>query len=123
MHHEHGARAWRERGSQRVEIDLPAVIVEQRVRNQAHVRKIGEKLEQRVARSRNQNFVARLAQQPKNIAVAFARARGEHDIFRVNRFNIHAYRVGMTRSHARRVGRTCISQFPRGQDLHPRSPG
>ena len=105
MHDEHGARAWRERGSQRVEIDLPAVIVEQRVRNQAHVGKIGKKLEQRVARSRNQNFISRFAQQAKDIAVPFARTRGKHDIFRINRFYSHAYRVDRINSHARRIER------------------
>ena len=84
MHDQHGPGTRRERRAQGDEINLPAVIVEQRIRNQADVGKIGEKFEQRIAGRGNQNFIARFAQQPKNVAVSFAGSRGEQDVFRIN---------------------------------------
>ena len=60
MHDEHARGARRERGAQACEIDLPAVIVEQRIGHQANVGEVGEKFEQRIARRRHQDFVARL---------------------------------------------------------------
>ena len=72
MHDEHGPRTRCERCTQRSEINLPAMIVEQRIRNQADVGKVAKKFEQRVAWRGNKNLIAHFAQQPKNVAVSFA---------------------------------------------------
>ena len=82
MHDEHGAGTRRERRAQRGEIDLPAVIVEQRVGNETNVGEVRQKFKERIAGRGNQNFVSRFAQQTENMAVGFAGSRGEQDAFR-----------------------------------------
>ena len=84
MHDQHGARTRRERRAQRGEIDLPAVIVEQRIGNEANVGEVRQKFKERIAGRGNQNFVARFAQQPENVAVGFAGSRGEQDAFGID---------------------------------------
>ena len=56
----------------------------QRIGHQTHVVEIRQKLEQRIARRGHQNFVARLAQQPKQVAVAFAGAGEQEDALPIN---------------------------------------
>ena len=85
MHDEHGSRSRRERRAQGGKIDLPAVIVQQRVSHQANVGEVREKFKKRIARRRSQNFVARFAEQTKKVAVSFTRSRGQDNPFRVNR--------------------------------------
>ena len=70
--------------SQRVKIDLPAVIVEQWVGYEVHVLEVGEKLKQRIARFGHQNFIAGIAQQAKDVGIAFAGAGREHYRFRID---------------------------------------
>src|SRR6266404_2639983 len=62
---------------ERIEIDLPTVIVEQRIRNEFNVAEIGQKLEQRVARLGYKNLVAGIAEQTKDVRVGFAGACGQ----------------------------------------------
>ena len=61
MDNEDGATARCERPAPRCEIDFPPVIVDQRVRNEANVRKIREKFKERVARRGDQDFVSGFA--------------------------------------------------------------
>ncbi len=85
MHHNHGARAWRQRPRQRREIDLPAVIVKQRVGRQLHILQVGEELEQRITGLGHQDFIVGIAQQAKNVGVAFAGAGGKHQRLGIDR--------------------------------------
>src|SRR6266404_8529209 len=84
MHDQHSPRTRRERLAQRCEIDSPAIIIEKWIGNELNVGKIGEKFKQRVAGRGHENFVAGIAQQSKNMAVAFAGTGGEDDPFRIN---------------------------------------
>src|SRR6202035_5741567 len=62
----------------------PAVIVEQRIRNETDIREIREKFKQRIAGRGNQNFVSGFAQQTKNVTVGFACSRSEQDALRID---------------------------------------
>ena len=64
----------------------------QRVGRQLHILQVGEKLEQRIARLRHQDFVPGIAQQSKNVGVAFAGAGGEDERFRIELRIRHAAR-------------------------------
>ena len=84
MHHHHRACAGGHRFVQRGKIDLPSVIVNQRVRCQGHILKVGEKLKQWIARLGHQDFIAGIAQQPENVGIPLARARGKHQRLRID---------------------------------------
>ena len=58
------------------------MIMKQRIRHQSHVVQSGQEIEQRVAGLGDQNFLARIAEQAKEIAVRFARACREEDLVR-----------------------------------------
>ena len=60
------------------------MIVKERVANEADVVDVGEKIEKRITRARNQDFVAGIAEKTKNVGVGFAGARGEEEIGRRN---------------------------------------
>src|SRR5208282_1128800 len=77
MNENHGARPWGGRFVERIEVDLPAVIVEQRIRHEFNVSKIGEKLEQRITRLRYKNLVSGIAEQTEDIRISFAGAGGQ----------------------------------------------
>src|SRR5271163_4678561 len=77
MDQNHGSRARCGSFVERVEIDLPSVVVEERIGNELQVGQIGEKLEQRIARFGRQNLVSGIAEQAKNIRVCFAGAGGQ----------------------------------------------
>src|ERR1700674_3773020 len=64
-----------------MEIDLPSVIVKQRIADQLNILDVRQKIEKRIARRRNQKFIARIAKRSKNVGICFARARGEENIF------------------------------------------
>src|SRR5256885_4029833 len=55
-------------------INLPAMVVNKRVRHQIHVLQIAQKIEQRIARLRNQNLVFGIAKQTKDVRVTLAGA-------------------------------------------------
>src|SRR5262249_41840 len=61
------------------EVELPAVIVEQRVADEFYVLQLGEKIEERIAGRGNENFVAGIAEQAEDEGVGFAGAGGEED--------------------------------------------
>src|SRR5258706_12307214 len=84
MHDQHSPRTRRERLAQRCEIDTTASIIEKWIGNELTVGKIGEKFKQRVAGRGNEYFVAGIAQQSKNMAVAFAGPGCEDDAFRID---------------------------------------
>ena len=72
--HDHGARANRDRVFQSVKINLPAMVVKQRVWNDFHVVNAGEKREKRIARFGNQDFIAGIAERAENEGIGFAGA-------------------------------------------------
>src|SRR6516225_10103207 len=86
MHHEHrtapvaGLTRNFDSPMQRVEIDLPSMVVYQFIRNEFHILQICEKVEQRVAWGWYQHDVSGIAEQPKNERVAFAGAGGKNQI-------------------------------------------
>src|SRR5579862_9832020 len=81
MDDDYGARAISDGLLQRRKIDLPSVIVEQRVRNKLDVFEFGEKFEKRIARIGDENFLAGIAEQAEDERVTFAGARGEDEAF------------------------------------------
>ena len=78
MDENHGARLGGGCFVERIEIDLPSVVVEQRIRNDLDVGKIGEKLEQRVAWFGHKDLVAGIREQAENVRVGFAGAGGQN---------------------------------------------
>src|SRR5437879_4050848 len=62
------------------QINLPAMVVNKRVRHELHVLQIAQKIEQRIARLRNQNLVFGIAKQTKDVRVTLAGAGGENNI-------------------------------------------
>src|SRR5580700_10211875 len=69
--------------AQRLQVQMPAVIVEKLIRDQPHVVQPGQEVEQRVARLANQHLVPRIAEQPEEEAVGLAGAGSEKDLFRI----------------------------------------
>ena len=59
MHDQNGPGTLRKHRAQRGEINLPAVIINQRIGDQPDIREIGEKFKQWIAWRGNQNFVTR----------------------------------------------------------------
>src|SRR5580692_8921454 len=64
---------------ERIEVDLPSVIVDQRIRNELDIGEIGEKFKERVTRLGDENLITRVTQQTEDIGVGFARAGGQDD--------------------------------------------
>ncbi len=77
---DHGAGTGGDRVLQRMEINLPSMVVEQTIGQQLYVLNIGKEIEQRIARRGHQDFVARIAKHAKDEGVGFAGARREHDV-------------------------------------------
>ena len=80
MDNDHSPRARRDTLLQSVEIDLPAVIVDQRIANELYVLNIGQESEQRVARLGDKDFVARVAEGAEDESVGLAGASSENDV-------------------------------------------
>ncbi len=66
--------------AQALRIDLPAVVVDQRRGFELHIVQHREKVEERVARLRDQDFAARIAEEAEEEAVGLAGAGGEDDL-------------------------------------------
>lgn len=64
-----------------MKINLPAVIVEERVADELNVEEIGEEFEERIAGGGDENFVAGIAEEAKDEGVGLAGAGGEENIF------------------------------------------
>lgn len=62
-----------------VEVDPPAVVVEERVGAEADVFEVGQVVEEWVARLGDENLIARVAEQTEEVTVAFAGAGGQSD--------------------------------------------
>src|ERR1700743_802949 len=80
MHQCDGARLRRDAPAHGFDIEMPAVIVEERIWNKLHVVERGKEIKERIAWLRDQNFVAGIAEQTKNIAVGFTGAGGKNDL-------------------------------------------
>ena len=72
-----GARARSDGAFKGGKIELPAVIIEERIADEADIVEAGEKVEERIAWSWNQHFVAGVAEQAEEIGISFTGARGE----------------------------------------------
>ncbi len=64
---------------------MPRAVVGQAVRHRANAFQEREMLEQRITRTGDEHFVAGVDQELEEKSVGFARARGEHEIFGVDR--------------------------------------
>src|SRR5437870_12812982 len=84
MHHDQRPRSWCDCLLHRVEINLPAMVVNQRITSELHVLNVRKKIEQRIARCGNEDFVARIAQQLNNDGEGFARVGGWKNAVIVN---------------------------------------
>src|SRR3954470_3268055 len=71
-----------------MKVDLPAMVVYQRIRDETHVLQLGEKIEQRIAWFGNEDFVTGIAEQTKNKRIAFAGAGGEDERFRIDGWSV-----------------------------------
>src|ERR1039457_5240066 len=81
MDDDYSLSARRGRFVERIEIDLPSVIVDERIRDEFDIGKIGEKLEQRITRLRHENLVVRIAEQTEDVGIGFAGAGGQSEPF------------------------------------------
>src|ERR1019366_446254 len=81
MDDDYSLSARRGRFVERIEIDLPSVIVDERVRDEFDIGEIGEKFEQRIARLRHENLVVRIAEQTEDVGIGFAGAGGQNESF------------------------------------------
>ena len=70
--------------AQRLQIEMPAMIVEERIGDEAHVVQLGQKIEQGVAGLPDQHLIARIAEQAEEEAVAFAGTGGEKDLIGID---------------------------------------
>ncbi len=82
MHHRNRLRPRRHPRPQLRKINLPPVVVHQRIRHQPYIFDLRQKIEQRIARLSDQHLVARIAQQAEQPAVRFARAGRQKNPFR-----------------------------------------
>src|SRR5580692_8234265 len=80
MNHDDGSRASVQQSFEREKIDLPAMVVDERVTHEPYVLNICQEIEKRIARSGNRNFVAGIAQNAEDERVGFARACSEQHV-------------------------------------------
>ena len=80
MDNDNAAAARRDRRIEGVKVDLPAVVVNERVANQAHVLNVCEKIEKRIAGSGDQDFVTWIAEKTKDEGIGFAGAGGQQNV-------------------------------------------
>ena len=77
--HQHNGPSLRgDRPSESLRLNLPALVVDQRHRPDPHIVQHCEEVEERIARLRDEDLAARIAQQPEEEAVGFAGAGGQH---------------------------------------------
>ena len=85
----------------RVEIDLPSVIVQQRIRNEFDVAEIGKKFEQRIAWFGDKNLVARITEQTENVGISFAGAGRQNQAVRIEMIHSMFFAIVMADSLTR----------------------
>src|SRR5262249_46232011 len=90
MHNDHCTRPFRSSRSQRAEIDLPAMVINQWKAQQFHIAEIRQKIEERIPGSWDQHLVSRIAYQSKQERIRFARSGGEHDVVRTDELTVLA---------------------------------
>src|ERR1700677_99897 len=66
--------------AQCIQIEVPAEIVEERIRNEAYVVQLGKKIKQWITRLPDQHLIARIAEQAEEKTVGFACTGGEKDL-------------------------------------------
>src|SRR5580658_1369747 len=101
MNENHRPRSRTGRLVKRIEIDLPSMVIEQRIRNELDIREIGKNLEQRVARFGNKNLVARIAEQTENVGITFAGAGRQNQALRIKIVHAMFFAIVMADSFAR----------------------
>src|SRR2546426_1714615 len=77
MNNNRSARAGCDRLLQSMKVDLPVVVIDQRVAHQFYILNVGQKLEQRIAGGWDQQLVTGIAEHPKNKGICLAGAGGE----------------------------------------------
>src|ERR1700690_2091150 len=80
VNHNHPASPRSNRPLQLMKINLPTMVVNQRIPNQLHIRQFRQIIKQRIRRRRNQNLVPNIAKQPQNKRVSLA-SRGSQKKF------------------------------------------
>ena len=76
---DHSADPRGQKRLERVQVHAPAGVVAQPVRGEAHALQTRERLEEGIARARNEDLVTRIAEESKEVRVGLARAGGEED--------------------------------------------
>jgi hypothetical protein len=102
-----GAGARGDRGLKRVEVDGPAIVIEERVLAECDVVEAGDEVEEWVTGAGDQDLVVRVAEEPEEEAVGLAGAGGEAEaVGRDRRAEVGIVgRNGLTRGeHSQRVG-------------------
>ena len=79
MHNDHSAGARGDGLLQSVKINLPAVIVVERITHQLYILNIGEEREERIAGLGDQDFIAWIAERAEDEGIGLAGAGGEDD--------------------------------------------
>ena len=85
VHQDDSSRQGRNGASKALRIDLPAVVVDERHRFDAHIVQHSQKVEERIAGLGNKNFAARVAKQPEKKAISLAGAGGQRDLLGLER--------------------------------------
>src|SRR5262249_13165223 len=80
MYNDDPSRAWGDRLLQRMKINVPAVVVKERIANELHVLNICKEIKQRITRRGDQELVAGIAQQAEDKGVSLAGAGGEDQV-------------------------------------------
>src|SRR5580700_4104893 len=85
MDERNGTRLRADQSPQRFDVQVPTVIVKQRIRGKAYVLELCQKVEERIAWLGDQHLIACVCKQAEEVAVGFAGAGGEKDAFRIDR--------------------------------------
>ena len=119
MDHDNASRARRDGLLERMHVNVPAVIVKQRIADELYVIHVGQKIKERITGRGDQEFVAGIAEQAKNERVSFTGAGGEEQIVDGNM--LAAFGVIVAHSLARRfqvhAGRDDIAATPDCREL------
>ncbi len=84
MHQQDRAGSRADRAFEAVEVNLPAVVVDEMKRPKLYVLNRGEKIEERIARMRDEDFVAGLAEQSEEERIRLARAGRQNEMLGID---------------------------------------
>src|SRR5579859_2072686 len=79
-----GSRTRRDGVFDGVEINLPAEVIDQRIAHESHVMNVREKIEEWIARRRDKNLIARIAECTTSKRICFAGAGGQKNVLKGN---------------------------------------